>query len=98
MAVPQIWLTYDELGALMGCDAIAARSTAAAMQLDRRKSHDGNTRAKLNAELTEIFLDRLARQWLDCEIAVCAGDLHAMRQRMAAYPVVVEHAPVSVAS
>lgn len=96
--MPQIWLTYDELAALIGCDAPAARSTAAAISLDRRRSHDGNTRAKLNAGLTEIFLDRLARHWLDREIAECAGDLHAVRERMAARPVVVEHAHVSVAS
>lgn len=96
--MPQIWLTYDELAALIGCDAPAARTTTAAVSLDRRRSHDGHTRAKLNPELTEIFLDRLARHWLDREIAACAGDLHAMRERMAARPVVVEHAPVSVAS
>jgi hypothetical protein len=96
--VAQIWLTYDELAALIGCDATAAHATAAAIPLDRRKSHDGHTRAKLNAQLTEIFLDRLARHWLEREIAMCAGDLHALRERMAARPVVVEHAPVAIAS
>src|SRR5258708_16572505 len=98
MAVPQIWLTYDELGALMGCDAIAARSTAAAMQLDRRKSHDGNTRAKLNARLTEVFLDRLARHWVDREIAMCAGDLRAVRERMTVLLPATEHMPAAMAS
>jgi hypothetical protein len=97
-AVPQIWLTYDELATLIGCDATVAHATAAAIPLDRRRSHDGHTRAKLNAQLTEIFLDRLARLWLDREIATCAGDLHAMRGRMATRPVVVEHAPAAIAS
>jgi hypothetical protein len=96
--VAQIWLTYDELAALIGCDAPAARATAAAIPLDRRRSHDGHTRAKLNAQLTEIFLDRLARHWLDREVAACAGDLHAMRGRMATRPGVVEHAPAAIAS
>lgn len=95
--MPQIWLTYDELGALIGCDAIAARSTAAAMHLDRRKSHDGNTRAKLNANLTEIFLDRLVRQWVDREVGMCAVELHAARQQMAARPFATEHAPTAIA-
>jgi hypothetical protein len=95
--VPQIWMTYDELAGLIGCDATAARATAAAVPLDRRRSHDGHTRAKLNAQLTDMFLDRLARHWLDREIAMCAGDLHALRERMAARPVVAEHAPVAIA-
>jgi hypothetical protein len=95
--VPQIWLTYDELGALVGCDAIAARSSAAAMQLDRRKSHDGNTRAKLNVNLSEIFFDRLVRQWVERETGICAADLHAIHQRMAVRPAAAERAPAAIA-
>jgi hypothetical protein len=96
--VPQIWLTYDELAALIGCDAPTARAAAAAMPLDRRRSHDGLTRAKLNGQLTEVFLDRLIQQWIDRQIAQCADDLRSVRERMAARPVVVEHAPAAVAS
>jgi hypothetical protein len=59
--VPQIWLTYDELGALMDCDAVAARTIAHTLPLDRRRSHDGRSRAKLNAALTDIFIDRISR-------------------------------------
>jgi hypothetical protein len=97
-SVPQIWLTYDELAALVGCDTPAARAAAAALPLDRRRSHDGLTRAKLNIQLTEIFLDRLMRQWIDREIGLCADDLHTVRERMAARPIVVEHAPAAMAS
>jgi hypothetical protein len=82
--VPQIWLTYEELAALMDCDPAAARGAALAIRLDRRKSRDGNTRAKLSPSLTEAFLDGVLRQRLDQEIAACAGDLHAMRERMTA--------------
>lgn len=82
--MPQFWLTYDELGALMGCDAEAARTAAAATPLDRRKCHDGRTRAKLNFALTETFLDRLVQQRLDQQLQTCAGDLKALHQQMVA--------------
>ncbi len=82
--MPQIWLTYDELAALMNCDPAAARAAAAAMRLDRRRSRDGCTRAKLTPSLTDAFFDRVLRQRLEQEIAAGAADLWAMRDRMAA--------------
>ena len=39
--MPQIWLTYDELAALMNCNPARAREAAIAFRLDRRKSRDG---------------------------------------------------------
>jgi hypothetical protein len=80
--VPQIWLTYDELAVLMNCDAASARSTAMAFRLDRRRSRDGRTRAKLTPLLAEVFFDKALRQRLEHEIAACAGDLRAMCERM----------------
>jgi hypothetical protein len=82
--VPQIWLTYDELATLMNCDRARARAAAAAIPLDRRRSRDGQTRAKLTPSLTEAFLEAMVDQRLGQEIAACAGDLHAMRERMTA--------------
>ncbi len=82
--MPQIWLTYDELAALMDCDPAAARGAALAIGLDRRKSRDGQTRAKLTPSLTEALLDVMLQRRLELEIAACAGDLRAMRERMAA--------------
>lgn len=82
--MPQIWLTYDELAAIMGCDPAGARGAALAIWLDRRKSRDGRTRAKLTPSLTEAFLDGLLQRRLEQEIAACAGDLRAIRERMAA--------------
>jgi hypothetical protein len=76
-------MTYDELGDLMDCDAAIARTRIATMALDRRKSRDGQTRVKLNGRLTDVFLDRAARHRIDGEIATCAADLLAMRDRMA---------------
>jgi hypothetical protein len=87
--VPQIWLTYDELAALMNCEPATARTAAAAMRLDRRRSRDGYTRAKLTPSLADAFLDGVLQRRLEREIAACAGDLWAMRDRMAAPPVTV---------
>ena len=87
--MPQIWLTYDELAALMDCDPADARSAALAIRLDRRKSRDGQTRAKLTPSLTDALLDSMLRQHLEQEIAACAGDLRAMRERMTARTAVV---------
>jgi hypothetical protein len=81
--VPQIWLTYDELADLMNCDPAGARGAAAAIRLDRRKSRDGQTRAKLTPSLAEAFLEGILRQRLEQEIAARAGDLRAMHERMA---------------
>jgi hypothetical protein len=79
--MPQIWLTYDELAALMDCDRAEARGIAAAIPLVRRKSRDGHTRAKLSPTLTEEFLDSVLQQRLD--IAACASNLRTVHERMA---------------
>jgi hypothetical protein len=81
--MPQIWLTYDELAALMECDQAEARGASIAIGLDRRRCRDGHTRAKLTPALTEAFLDAVLRRCLDQEIATCANDLRAMSQQMA---------------
>ena len=96
--MPQIWLTYDELAALMNCDPARAREAAIAFRLDRRKSRDGQTRAKLTPPLAEAFLREVLRQRLDQEIAACAGDLRAMRDRMAADAAAVPQRRLGVAS
>ena len=48
MSVPQIWMTYGELAALLGCETGDARMQAAQRSLDRKKSRDGHTRVKLD--------------------------------------------------
>ncbi|HLH94783.1 MAG TPA: hypothetical protein VKW08_06660 [Xanthobacteraceae bacterium] len=84
--MPQIWLTYAELADMIGCDPVQARATASMLPLDRRRCHDGQTRAKLNAHLAEVFLDRLAREWMEREIAGCVGNLRETRELMLAHP------------
>ena len=54
--MPQIWLTYDELAALMDCNPADARRAALAIRLDRRKSRDGQTRVKLTPSLADALL------------------------------------------
>jgi hypothetical protein len=81
--VPQIWLTYDELAVLLNRDAADARAAAAAIPLDRRRSRDGQVRAKLNSALTELFLDALLRLRIEREIESCAGDLRTVYERLA---------------
>lgn len=87
--VPQIWLTYDELAAWMSCDLAEARVTAIAIGLDRRKSRDGQTRAKLSRPLAEAFLHEMLRQRLEREMAACAAELRQMRERMASHSAAV---------
>lgn len=89
--MPQIWLTYDELAALINCDPARAREAAMAFRLDRRKSRDGQTRAKLTPPLAEAFLHEVLRQRLDQEVAACTGDLRAMHERMAGAAAVPQH-------
>lgn len=52
----QIWMTYDEIADLLGCDAEAARAMAIHRSLDRRKSRDGLTRTKLDPDWTARFI------------------------------------------
>jgi len=82
--MPQIWMTYDELAALFECEATTAQATVIEMKLDRRKSRDGNTRVKLDPRLSEMFFDKLLCRWIDLELQACAGDLRAVRDKMAA--------------
>jgi hypothetical protein len=54
--MPQIWMTYDEIADLLGCDAEAARAMVIHRSLDRRKSRDGFTRTKLDLDWTARFV------------------------------------------
>jgi hypothetical protein len=58
-AMPQIWMTYDELAGMLDCTVAEARERAHLERLDRKMSHDGKTRAKLNPAMTGIFIERL---------------------------------------
>ena len=52
-------MTYEELAGMLDCSAVEARERAHLEGLDRKISHDGKKRAKLNAVLTAIFIEHL---------------------------------------
>jgi hypothetical protein len=81
--MPQIWMTYEELGSLLDCAPATARNIVVANACDRRKSRDGRTRVKLNAALAELFFEALLKHWIDTKLQSCASDLALMRDRMA---------------
>lgn len=70
--MPQIWMTYDELATLSGCDVAEARVQALHLSLDRRKSRDGNTRVKLNPALMARFFETIRETEFDLDRAIAA--------------------------
>ena len=54
--MPQIWMTYDEIAGLLGCEPDEARAQAVHRSLDRKKSRDGLTRVKLDLDWTAKFI------------------------------------------
>ena len=82
--MPQIWMTYDELGALCGCGAMEARDRAIHLSLDRRRSRDGATRVKLDLALTVKFLASVREADFDLDCAIQA--LRDTHRQMAELP------------
>ena len=54
--MPQIWMTYDEIADLLGCEPDQARAQSFHRSLDRKKSRDGLTRVKLDLEWAGRFV------------------------------------------
>ena len=79
--MPQIWMTYDEVAALMGCTTDAVRVQVAYRCLDRKKSRDGVTRVKLDSDWTAHFL---AASWdADPALDQAIRDLQIIHSEMA---------------
>ncbi|MFB9266975.1 hypothetical protein ACFFWD_28085 [Bradyrhizobium erythrophlei] len=78
--MPQIWMTYNEIADMLGCDARAARTVTIQRSLDRKKSRDGMTRAKLDAELTARFVDAIRNA--DAAIDEAVRDLRMLHEMM----------------
>ena len=79
--MPQIWMTYDELGTLCDCSSSEVRVRAIHLSLDRRKSRDGTTRVKLDLALTAKFFAFVREADFDLDSAIEA--LQATHRQMA---------------
>ena len=54
--MPQVWMTYQELGDLVGISPQEARDFAIARAWGRRRSEDGQSRVKLPQDLVAAYL------------------------------------------
>jgi hypothetical protein len=52
----QVWVTFEEIQDLLGCDAASGRSRAILSQWERRRCTDGVMRVQLPAELAHEFM------------------------------------------
>lgn len=78
--MPQIWMTYREIADMLGFDTDTARAETIRRSLDRKKSRDGSTRAKLDLELTALFV--AAIRDADPALDQAIHDLRAMGNAM----------------
>ena len=60
--MPQIWMTYDEVADLLGCDTEQAYERTLQERLDCKISRDAQRRVKLNPRLVGVFLDQVRGQ------------------------------------
>jgi hypothetical protein len=89
--MPQIWMTYDEVADLLQCGTDGTLARIKDDRLDRKISHDGRKRVKLNLALTGMFLERVRTQFSVQPVAVAdpldlaIDDLRKMHGQMADY-------------
>lgn len=69
--MPQLWLTYQELGDELGCAPAEARQTAIGQSWTRKHSSDGNTRVLMPLDLMRRYFAAHAQ-----------SDLRAFRPRV----------------
>jgi len=89
----QLWLTFEEIADLFSCDSAGARSRVIANQWERRRCHDGLTRAQLPSEAAHEFMLRYTRKHespdapvdeFDAARAGCASDAGGASDRFRA--------------
>ncbi len=68
--MPQIWMTYDEIASLIGCNVEQARPLILARHLDRKKSRDGRTRVKLDVLWTALLIEKIRQADFDLSRAI----------------------------
>jgi hypothetical protein len=70
IAMPQIWMTYEELAEMLICPVTEARERVHLERLDRKISRDGKPRVKLSMAMIGIFVERLKTIDLAMDCAV----------------------------
>lgn len=88
--MPQLWLTYQEIGDELGCDAVAARDAAIARAWTRKHSRDGQTRVLMPADLMQAYF--VARAMAPAPTVPSVPPLEQLRRVWAAAPGVSHHA------
>jgi hypothetical protein len=78
--MPQIWLTYDELGTFFGLSAEAARGDAIERGWSRRRCSDGLTRVKMPPGTAHLYMMTYARDAQDG--ARADHPVHTLQQRL----------------
>jgi hypothetical protein len=78
--MPQIWMTYQELAGMLGCDETQARERAHFEGLDRKISRDGRKRAKLSMPLIAMFIEQIKA--MDFNIDRAVNELRQVHGRM----------------
>jgi hypothetical protein len=58
--MPQVWLTYEELGELLHCESSEVRQAVIEHEWARRRSGDGLTRVKISPALAHEFMLKYA--------------------------------------
>jgi len=58
-------MSDDELGSLFRCEPEKRAISVLKMDPDHRKSPDGEVRVTSNAQLNNLFFDRLFALWID---------------------------------
>jgi hypothetical protein len=75
--MPQIWLTYEELGTFFGLSPDAARGDAIERGWSRRRCSDGETRVKMPSGTAHLYMMTYARDAQDGDHPV-----HSLQERL----------------
>ncbi len=75
--MPQLWLTYQELGDELRCAAVQARQTAINRSWTRKHSSDGQTRVLLPRDLMQRYFATQAFGSAGFDVAPAAEPLRS---------------------
>jgi hypothetical protein len=79
--MPQLWLTYDELGVFFGLGPEAARGDVIELGWARRRCSDGLTRVKLPQGTAHLYMMTYAHEAAERDAAE-GHPVHRMQERI----------------